>query len=139
MSDFSRRERQILDILFAQGEATAVQIHDAMADPPSDATIRTILKILEEKDAVTRRKDGKRYIYRPRKQKATEGKSAMRRVLKVFYEGSLEQALTAHLLDPKTSLEPEAIENLRKLIDDAEKRQKSNKSVKKQTRKRDTL
>lgn len=134
MADFSRRESQILDILFAKSEATAVEIRQAMTDAPSDATVRTILKVLEDKQAVTRRKDGKRFIYRPRKQKATAGKSAMRRVLKVFYEDSLKQALTAHLMDPKTELDPQTIDSLRKLIDDAEDRQ--HKSTKKVGRKR---
>ena len=59
MSEFSRRERQILDILFELNEASATQIRGAMNDAPSDATVRTILRILEEKGAVTHRRDGK--------------------------------------------------------------------------------
>lgn len=120
MSEFSRRERQILDILFELEEATATQIREAMPDPPSDATVRTILRILEEKDAATHRQDGKKYIYRPRKRKATAGKSAMKRVLDVFYGGSLKDALAAHLADPKTKLDEETIDGLRDLIEEAE-------------------
>lgn len=120
MSRFSRRERQILDILFEANEATATQIRLAMADAPSDATVRTILRILEEKGAVTHRKDGKRFVYRPRKRKSSAGKSALRHVLDVFYGGSLENALAAHLSDSRTKLDPQTIEKLRDLIEQAE-------------------
>ena len=120
MSEFSRRERQILDILFKANEATATEIRAAMDDPPSDATVRTILRVLEEKDAVTHRQEGKKYVYRPKLQKANAGKSALRRVLNVFFDGSLKDAVAAHLADPKTSLDSETIDNLRQLIEDAE-------------------
>lgn len=125
MAEFSKRERQILDILFESNEATASQIRDAMPSPPSDATVRTILRILEEKEAVTHRREGKRFVYRPRKRKSTAGKSAMRRVLDVFYGGSLEDALSAHLTDPKTKLGDETIEGLRRLIAEADKNNNS--------------
>lgn len=121
MSDFSRRERQILDILFEAEEATAAQIRDAMEDPPADATVRTLLRVLLEKEAVTYRKEGKRFVYRPRKRKSTAGKSALKRVLNVFYGGSIKDALAAHLTDPKTELDDETIAELRALIDVAEK------------------
>lgn len=120
MADFSRRERQILDILFEANEATASQIRSAMDDPPTDATVRTILRVLLEKDAVTYRKDGKKFVYRPKKQKAKAGKSALQRVLNVFYDGSLKDALAAHLTDPKTKLDDGAIGELRELIEQAE-------------------
>ena len=120
MSEFSRRERQILDILFELEEATATQIRQAMDDAPADATVRTILRILEEKDAVTHRQEGKKYVYRPRRRKSSAGKSAMKRVLEVFYGGSLKDALAAHLSDPRTSLDEETIDSLRELIADAE-------------------
>ena len=121
MSDFSRRERQILDILFEAEEATAAQIREAMEDAPADATVRTLLRILLEKEAVTYRKEGKRFVYRPRKRKATAGKSALKRVLNVFYGGSIKDALAAHLTDPKTELDEETIDELRALIEAAEK------------------
>ena len=128
MSEFSRRERQILDILFELNEASATQIRGAMNDAPSDATVRTILRILEEKGAVTHRRDGKKYVYRPRKRKSKAGKSALKRVLNVFYDGSLNDALAAHLSDPKTKLDEETIENLKNLIEEAESRSAKSKS-----------
>ena len=72
--ELSRRERQIVDILFEHEEATAVEIRRVMTDPPSDATVRTILRILEEKQIVTYRRDGKRFVYRVRRSKSGEGK-----------------------------------------------------------------
>ena len=128
MSEFSRRERQILDILFELNEASATQIRGAMNDAPSDATVRTILRILEEKGAATHRRDGKKYVYRPRKRKSNAGKSALKRVLNVFYDGSLNDALAAHLSDPKTKLDKETIENLKNLIEEAESRSAKSKS-----------
>ena len=131
MSEFSRRERQILDILFELNEASATQIRGAMSDAPSDATVRTILRILGEKGAVTYRREGKKFVYRPKTRKANAGKSALKRVLNVFYDGSLKNALAAHLSDPKTKLDQETIENLKELIEEAESRSsKSNSKFK---------
>jgi predicted transcriptional regulator len=77
--------------------------------------------VLVEKEAVTYRKDGKRFVYRPRKRKTTAGKSALKRVLNVFYGGSIKDALAAHFADPKTEIDDETIDELRKLIEAAEK------------------
>lgn len=120
-AELSRRERQIVDILFENEEASAADIRNAMTDPPSDATVRTILRILEEKGVVKHRKDGKRFLYRVRKSKAGEGKSAIRRVLDIFYGGSVEDAMAAHLSDPKANFDAEQLQRLRDLIDEAAK------------------
>lgn len=118
--EFSRRERQIVDILYEHEEATAQLIRESMGDPPSDATVRTILRILEEKGVIKHRVDGKRFVYRVRKSKAGAGKSAMRRVVDIFYSGSIEDALAAHLTDPKADLDKDQLQRLRDLIDEAE-------------------
>ena len=119
-TNLSRREREIVDILFRLENASAGEVREAMSDPPADATVRTILRILVDKGVATYRRDGKRYIYRVKKTKRGAGKSALRRVLDVFYGGSVEDALAAHLSDPKTKLTPEQIERLKALIADAE-------------------
>lgn len=118
-AELSRRERQIVDILFAQGEATAGSVRDAMDDAPADATVRTILRILEEKGIVTHRRDGKRYVYRVRRSKTGEGKNALRRVLDIFYGGSVEDALAAHLSDPKANLTLDQLQRLSEMIEQA--------------------
>ncbi|RPI77827.1 MAG: BlaI/MecI/CopY family transcriptional regulator, partial [Planctomycetaceae bacterium] len=93
----SRRERQILDVLYARGEATALDVVADLPDPPGKTAVRTLLKILEEKGHVTHREAGQTYIYRPSRAREHAGKSALRRVLKVFFEGSLQDALAVHL------------------------------------------
>ena len=120
--ELSRRERQIVDVLFEMEEASAASIRDGMTDPPSDATVRTILRILEEKGVVKHRRDGKRFLFCVRRSKAGEGKSAIRRVLDIFYGGSVEEALAAHLSDPKAKFDAEQLQRLRDLVDEAAKR-----------------
>jgi predicted transcriptional regulator len=120
--ELSRRERQIVDILFEHEDATAVEIRQAMADPPSDATVRTILRILEEKSVVKYRRVGKRFVYRVSRSKTGEGKNALREVFSVFFGGSVEDALAAHLSDPKAKLDAEQLQRLRDMIDQAAKK-----------------
>jgi len=119
--DLSRRERQILDIVYARGEATAAHVVEDMADPPSRTAVRTLLRILEEKGHLKHRKDGKTYVYRPRRARTQAGQSALRRVLQTFFSGSLEQAVAAHLADEQSSLEPEELQRMLDLIRQARK------------------
>src|SRR5947208_9632122 len=97
----SRRERQIMDALFESGQATAAEIRERMPDPPTYTAVRTLLRILEDKGLVTHRAEGRRYVYAPCTSTEKEGRSALRRVLRVFFGDSLEQALAAHLSDPE--------------------------------------
>ncbi len=119
--DLSRRERQILDIVYARGEATAVQVVDGMADPPSRTAVRTLLGILEEKGHLKHRKQGKTYVYRPRRARTQAGQSALRRVLQTFFSGSLEQAVAAHLADEQSNLSPDELQRMVNLIRQARK------------------
>ena len=119
--DLSRRERQILDIVYARGEATAAHVVEDMADPPSRTAVRTLLRILEEKGHLKHRKEGKTYVYRPRRARTQAGQSALRRVLQTFFSGSLEQAVAAHLADEQSSLEPEELQRMLNLIRQARK------------------
>lgn len=119
--DLSRRERQILDIVYARGEATAVQVVEDLADPPSRTAVRTLLRILEEKGHLKHRKDGKTYVYRPRRARTQAGQSALRRVLQTFFSGSLEQAVAAHLADEQSNLSPDELQRMVSLIRQARK------------------
>jgi BlaI family transcriptional regulator, penicillinase repressor len=114
----SRRERQLMDALFQMGEATAAQVLERMPDPPSYSAVRTMLSILEEKGLIDHRSEGRRYVYKPRLSSRLEGRSAFERVLRVFFGGSLEQALSAHLSDPRTRLDDAALQRMRALIDE---------------------
>ena len=120
VNKLSPREQQIVDALFQMGEASAAQVRAAMTDAPSYSAVRTLLRILEEKGAVTHYEEGRKYIYRPKGSPKRLGKDALRRVVDVFFGGSLENALAAHLSDAKTALSPEEVARLRDLIDQAD-------------------
>jgi len=113
----SRRERQIMEILFELGVASAADVHRRLPDPPSYTAVRTMLRILEDKGFAEHSQEGRRYIYRSRRSPGAEGRSALRRVLQVFFGGSMEQALAAHLDDPRTELDADELARLRLLIE----------------------
>ena len=115
----SRRERQIMNVLFRHGRASVVEIAQGLPDPPTNTAIRTLLRILEQKGYVRRQKDGRRYLYRPVMSRAKAARAALSNVLGTFFEGSLGDAVAAHLADPSTRLEQDELDRLRQLIDDA--------------------
>ncbi|MCG8523621.1 MAG: BlaI/MecI/CopY family transcriptional regulator, partial [Pseudomonadales bacterium] len=119
---FSRRERQIMDILYQLETASVNDIQSRLPDPPSHTAVRTFLKILEEKGHITRTKKGREFLYTPKNSKSSAGLSALRNVLSTFYSGSLEQALTAHLTDNKNNLSDSELKQLNKLINKARKK-----------------
>jgi BlaI family transcriptional regulator, penicillinase repressor len=119
--DLTRRERQILDVLYRLEEASASEIVEAMPDELANATVRTQLRFLEEKGAVTYRREGKKFLYRAIKPKKNAAKTALRSVLNVFFGGSIEDAVATHLADPKSKLSSDQLERLRTLIDEHSK------------------
>jgi len=126
--DLSRRERQILDIVYARagptapgGGATADDVVAGLADPPTRTAVRTFLRILKDKGLVRHEKRGRAFVYFPTRPAGVAGKSALRRVVETFFGGSLEKALAAHLTDPGTKLSDDQIERLRALITAARK------------------
>lgn len=118
----SRRERQIMDVIYARGEATALEVVASLPDPPSKTAVRTLLGILEDKGQLMHRSEGQTYIYRPSRPREHAGKSALRRVLDVFFGGSLEQAVAVHLGDSANDLSPEELKRLAALIQKARKK-----------------
>ena len=119
--DLTRRERQILDVLYRLEEASASEIVEAMPDELANATFRTQLRFLEEKGDVTYRREGKKFLYRAIKPKKNAAKTALRSVLNVFFGGSIEDAVATHLADPKSKLSSDQLERLRNLIDEHSK------------------
>src|SRR3954467_10974067 len=97
--DLSRRERQIIDILYANGRATAAEVQALLPDPPSYSAVRAMLRILEDKGHVRHQQDGPRYIYLPTLARDNAKRSAMRHMLQTFFDGSAEQAISALLDD----------------------------------------
>ena len=117
----SRRERQIMDIVYAQGRASATEVVDRLADAPSRTAVRTMLRILEEKGHLKHDKRGREYVYRPTRLRRRAGQSAMRRVVDTFFEGSLEAAVSAHLADPNAELSQKELDRLAQLVRRARK------------------
>src|SRR5688500_6651127 len=91
--DLSRRERQILDVLYKTGRATAAEVRQALPEAPSDSAVRTLLRILEHKGHVRHDEEGTRYVYRPTVARARAKRSALRHVLNTFFDGSTTQAI----------------------------------------------
>jgi predicted transcriptional regulator len=117
----SRRERQIMDVVYAKGEASAADVHAGLPDPPSYSAVRALLAILVEKGHLRHRSEQGRYIYAPTRPRAQVGRSALRRVLDTFYEGSLEKAVAALLAGADGRLSPDELQRLGKLIQQARK------------------
>jgi predicted transcriptional regulator len=115
----SRRERQIMDIVYARGEASAAEVLADLPDPPGKTAVRTLLRILEEKGHLKHRQEGLRYVYRPSRPRGHAGRSALRRVLATFFDGSLEKAVAAHLGDSAEGLTAAELARLAELINQA--------------------
>jgi predicted transcriptional regulator len=117
--ELSRRERQIIDILYAQGRATAAEVQTALPDPPSYSAVRAMLRILEEKGHVRHEQDGPRYVYVPTVARENAKRSAMRHMVRTFFDGSAEQAISALLDDSSARLSEAELDRLARLIDQA--------------------
>lgn len=120
----SRRERQIVDILFSQGEVSAQQVQQAMEDAPSYSTVRALLARLVEKKAVGRKQDGAKYLYFVLSDKSEASEGALERVVKTFFEGSAAKAVNALLGSADKSLTDSEIEDIEALIKQAKQRDK---------------
>jgi predicted transcriptional regulator len=112
--DLSRRERQIMDVIHARGEATAADVNAALPNAPSYSAVRALLRILEEKGFLKHREDGPRYVYLPTESPNLARRSALKRVVETFFEGSLANAVAALVDDEK--LPPEEIARIESVI-----------------------
>jgi predicted transcriptional regulator len=117
----SRRERQIMDVIYERGEATVNQIAEALPDPPTVMAVRRMMHILEAKGHLRRREQGREVVYAPRESKDKAGRSAFKRVLETFFGGSLADALSAHLLSRKERVSCEERDRLVELIEKVRK------------------
>ena len=121
-NQLGKRERQIMDVIYSLGRASATQVLEHLENPPSRSSVRTFLTILETRGHLRHKKVGKEYIYEPTHPRHSVGKSALQRVIDVFFSGSLEKAVTAHLLDPKTEVSKEELKRLSAIIGQAKKK-----------------
>jgi BlaI family transcriptional regulator, penicillinase repressor len=115
-SVLSRRERQIIDILYRRGRATAADVMEDLPGDPSYSTVRTQLRVLEEKGHVRHEEDGPRYVYTPAVPRGTVRRSALKHLVETFYEGSVEQAVAALLGGEGSRLSDEQLDRIADLI-----------------------
>jgi BlaI family penicillinase repressor len=108
----TRRERQIMDVLFQKGEATVSDVMEALPDPPSYSAVRATMRILEEKGHLRHREEGPRYVYLPRVEPAEAREAALSHLLETFFAGSAEQAVMALAEMSDAELTPDQLERL---------------------------
>lgn len=117
----SRRERQIMDIIYRRGRATVAVVLGDIPDPPSYSSIRALLRLLEEKGHVTHEEDGARYIYIPTVPREQARTSALKHMMRTFFDNSTEQAVAAILDLPDSKLSDSELDLLSLLINRARK------------------
>ena len=116
---FSRRERQIMEILYEHGQASAGDVQAQMPDAPGYSAVRALLRILEEKGHVRHTRNGSRYIYRPAAERVQAAQSALAQVIRTFFGGSVEQAVATLVADADTQLSDAELDRLARLIEQA--------------------
>jgi predicted transcriptional regulator len=121
-SELGRRERQIMDVLFREGRATATDVRNALEDAPSYSAVRGMLRLLEDKGYVTHEWDGPRYVYRPTSNRAQLQRSAARHMLDTFFNNSMESAVAAMLGVAERPPTDEELDRLAELIDQARRK-----------------
>jgi BlaI family penicillinase repressor len=122
-TQFSRRERQIMDILYQRGRSSAAEIHAALPDRPSYSAVRAKLRVLEEKQQVKHEAEGLRYVFMPTTPREKAKRSAVKHLLDTFFEGSVGKAVTALLDVSAAELSPEDLDRLSHMIEHAKKQQ----------------
>jgi predicted transcriptional regulator len=125
MEALSRRERQILDILYGRGRATAAEIQAALPDPPSYSATRALLRVLEQKGHVRHQAEGPRYVFLPKVPRGKARLAAIRHLLATFFDGSAADAAAALVDGTAARLTPEELDRLEALIARARKEHSS--------------
>jgi predicted transcriptional regulator len=115
----SRRERQIMNIIYQRGHASVANVLDDLPDPPTYSTVRALLRILEEKGHLTHEKDGPRYIYHPTQPRHQAGHFALKQLVKTFFDKSIEKTVAALVSDADVS--DEQLDRLSRLIEQTKK------------------
>jgi BlaI family penicillinase repressor len=112
----SRRERQVMNILVRRGQATVAEVMEDLDEPPTYSAVRSILRILAEKGLITHREDGPRYVYLPAVSKQGAREEALLQVVRTFFEGSAEQAMTTLLRMTDADMSDAELKRLRETV-----------------------
>src|SRR5271165_4568553 len=123
LSSFSRRERQIMDIIYSRGHATAGAVHRELPDRPSYSTVRTLLRVLEEKGYLTHEYDGPRFVYSPCISAEQAKRSAIKQLLRTFFDNSAANAMAALLDMSSANLSESELKRLARLIQQAKNKE----------------
>ena len=115
----SRRERQIMNIIYQRGHASVAEVLSDLPDPPTYSTVRALLRILEEKGHVTHEKDGPRYIYYPTQPRHQAGHFALNQIVQTFFDKSIEKTVAALVSD--TNVSDEELDRLSRLIEETKR------------------
>lgn len=119
-TNLSRRERQIMDVIYRHGRVTAAEVLAELPEPPGYSAVRAMLRLLEEKGHIRHEQDGPRYVYLPTVNREKARRTAMRHLVRTFFDGSTEDAVAA-LLQSDSGIGEGELSRLSKLIDDAKK------------------
>jgi len=117
----SRRERQIMDVLYRKGSATAAEVLESIPEPPSYSTVRALLRILEEKGHIRHEESAGKYVFKPTMPREKAKRSAIRHLVQTFFDGSPEDAVAALLDDSSSKLSDSELDRLQELIEKARK------------------
>lgn len=120
-AELSRRERQIMDVIYRDGRASAAQVVAGLPNPPGYSAVRALLRILEDKGHLRHDEEGGKYVYWPTRARDHAGRSALQRVLRTFFDNSAEKAVAALLDLSDADLSPAELDRLAQLIDHARK------------------
>ena len=119
--NLSRRERQIMDVIYKRGSVSVQDVVDEIPDAPSYSAVRAMLRVLEEKGHVSHRENGPRYVYLPTVPRDEASRSALRQIVGTFFDGSAEQAAAALLDMSGPELSKEELDRLSEAIEQARK------------------
>ena len=119
--NLSRRERQIMDIIYQFGQATAAEVLENLPDPPSYSAVRAMLKILEDKGHLRHKQQGPRYVFLPRLSREKAKRSAVKHLLQTFFDGSAASAVATLLDVSRSDLSNADLDRLNRLISQAKK------------------
>ena len=119
-AQLSRRERQIMDVIYRRGRATAAEVLEDLPDPPSYSAVRALLRLLEEKGHVRHEQDGPRYVFLPIVNRERARRTALKHVVRTFFDGSATDAVAA-LLESDSTLSDSELDRLSSMIQDARK------------------
>jgi predicted transcriptional regulator len=120
-TNLSRRERQIMDIIYQLGKASAADVLERLPDPPGYSAVRALLRLLEEKGVIKHEQDGQRYVYLPVVTREKARKSALKQMLQTFFDDSAAQAVAALLDISRAKMTEEDLDRLSKIIEEARK------------------